>query len=91
METIFEVLWFESVLKLGGYSETKTKRIGLFKYREDAKEAGEKALAHRYRDFTTKVYSREGDRHGAGYVFRSNIGGYEEHRFSYRIDEVELK
>lgn len=91
MNILYEVLWFESELKLGGYSNTQTKRIGLFKYRNEAKEAGEAALKLRYNELATKVYSREGDRHGAGYVFRSNVGGYEEHRFSYRIDEIEIE
>lgn len=91
MHIIFEVLWFESRLKLGGYSETETRRIGLFRYLDDARAAGEEALDTRYDEIASKTYSREGDRHGAGYVFRSNVGGYEEHRFSYRIDEVELK
>ena len=59
MHIIFEVLWFESRLKLGGYSETETRRIGLFRYLDDARAAGEEALDTRYNEIASKTYSAD--------------------------------
>lgn len=88
---IYEVLWFESYVKLGSVSEVKTSRIGIFKIKRDADEAGMAALKEKDHDIVASSHHYEQSPGGMCLIFRSEVGGYEEHRFQYRIDELELQ